>query len=165
MPTLTQATLPDLPTLTSLSRRTFFETFAQQNTAEDMALYLEKNMSEEALKKEMLDTHAAFYLLKENETACGYFKIEFGADPKRLEIERLYVDAAFQKKGYGKWMMDTIEKIAAEKNKSEIFLGVWRENHKAISFYQKCGFEIYDVHTFQLGNDLQYDWLMKKALV
>ncbi|MBK9192310.1 MAG: GNAT family N-acetyltransferase [Crocinitomicaceae bacterium] len=165
MPTLTQANLSDLKVLTTLSRRTFSETFAHQNTAEDMALYLEKNMTEESLGNELMDSNAAFYLLKENETLCGYFKIEFGGDAKRLEIERLYIDQKFQKKGYGKMMMETIEKIAAEKNKSEIFLGVWQENHKAISFYQKCGFEIYDVHTFKLSTDLQKDWLMRKTVV
>jgi len=60
--------------------------------------------------------------------------------------------------------MEHCIKLAAEKNKELIWLGVWERNQRAISFYQKFGFEKFGEHDFVLGNDVQTDWLMKKML-
>ena len=60
-------------------------------------------------------------------------------------------------------MQRSIE-IARQKNAQIIWLGVWENNQKAISFYMKWGFEKFSEHIFMLGNDAQTDWLMKKAL-
>lgn len=45
-----------------------------------------------------------------------------------------------------------------------IWLGVWEENPRAISFYKKNGFIEFDKHNFQLGDDAQTDILMKLKL-
>jgi ribosomal protein S18 acetylase RimI-like enzyme len=45
-----------------------------------------------------------------------------------------------------------------------VWLGVWKENHRAIKFYERWGFEIFAEQEFILGNDHQIDWLMKKTL-
>ncbi len=60
--------------------------------------------------------------------------------------------------------MNEILSIAVQQEKDTLWLGVWKENSKAISFYKKWGFEIFDECDFVLGNDLQKDWLMKKGL-
>jgi ribosomal protein S18 acetylase RimI-like enzyme len=54
--------------------------------------------------------------------------------------------------------------IAFEKKKDTVWLGVWKQNKKAIDFYTAWGFTIFDECDFILGNDLQKDWLMKKVL-
>jgi ribosomal protein S18 acetylase RimI-like enzyme len=54
--------------------------------------------------------------------------------------------------------------IARQKNAQVIWLGVWENNQKAISFYTKWRFEKFSEHVFMLGNDAQTDWLMKKIL-
>lgn len=51
--------------------------------------------------------------------------------------------------------------IAKHKNTAYIWLGVWEENPRAISFYKKNGFEAFDNHVFILGNEEQTDILMK----
>jgi len=54
--------------------------------------------------------------------------------------------------------------IARKKQKQFIWLGVWEKNKRAIDFYTRWGFEKFGEWDFLLGNDLQRDWLMKKAL-
>ncbi len=54
--------------------------------------------------------------------------------------------------------------VASQKQKEVIWLGVWKQNHSAISFYHKWGFEKFSTHQFILGDDVQTDWLMKKTL-
>ncbi len=54
---------------------------------------------------------------------------------------------------------------AKERNYQIIWLGVWEQNLKALNFYIRVDFEQFSLHTFQLGNDTQKDYLMKLALL
>ncbi len=45
-----------------------------------------------------------------------------------------------------------------------LWLGVWEHNQRAIAFYHRWGFAIVGTHTFQLGADLQTDFLMQRSL-
>ena len=45
-----------------------------------------------------------------------------------------------------------------------LWLGVWEQNPRAIRFYEKNGMAAFGTQTFQLGNDVQHDITMKKAL-
>ena len=45
-----------------------------------------------------------------------------------------------------------------------VWLGVWEENPRAISFYKKNGFIEFDKHIFKLGDDEQTDLMMKLEL-
>lgn len=47
---------------------------------------------------------------------------------------------------------------------SYVWLGVWENNHRAIKFYSKNGFEKFDTHIFKLGDEEQLDWMMKLDL-
>ena len=67
-------------------------------------------------------------------------------------------------KGVGKKLMQTCHDIARQKGKKILWLGVWKENHRAIDFYKSWGFEIFGDQEFILGDDVQTDWLMKKDL-
>ena len=46
-----------------------------------------------------------------------------------------------------------------------IWLDVWEENPRAIAFYRKWGFEKAGEQGFQLGDDLQTDWIMSRAVL
>ncbi len=55
--------------------------------------------------------------------------------------------------------------IAKKKKATYVWLGVWEENPRAISFYKKNGFVEFDKHIFKLGDDEQTDIMMKLMLV
>ena len=46
-------------------------------------------------------------------------------------------------------------------NKKWAWLGVWKQNTGAIRFYERHGYVIFGEHNFQLGDDIQQDYLMK----
>lgn len=54
--------------------------------------------------------------------------------------------------------------LSKEKNVKYVWLGVWEQNQRAIKFYQKNGFRVFDKHIFTLGEDKQTDILMKLVL-
>jgi ribosomal protein S18 acetylase RimI-like enzyme len=45
-----------------------------------------------------------------------------------------------------------------------IWLDVWERNPRAIAFYRKWGFVQVGTQTFQLGDDLQNDWIMARSV-
>ena len=44
-----------------------------------------------------------------------------------------------------------------------VWLGVWEQNPRAISFYRKLGFTEVGEHIFQVGTDPQRDIIMKRS--
>jgi ribosomal protein S18 acetylase RimI-like enzyme len=167
---IVRANANDAEKLQKISQKTFFETFEQENTAENMQNYLSNNFSLEKLLSELRHQQSEFYFLFSGNEIIAYLKINFGdAQVEKqldnaLEIERIYVLKEFQGKNAGKILMEKAEKIAREKNCLYVWLGVWEKNFKAIRFYQNFGFVEFDKHLFILGDDAQTDIMMKKYL-
>jgi ribosomal protein S18 acetylase RimI-like enzyme len=85
-------------------------------------------------------------------------------DEGALEIERIYVLKDFHGKSVGQVLYNKAIDIAKEKKTKYVWLGVWEENPRAISFYKKNGFVEFDKHIFILGDDEQTDIMMKLIL-
>lgn len=162
--------IDDLETLRYLSIQTFKETFEEVNTEEDMQKYLDENLSIEKLKTELENPNSEFYFAENNDEILGYLKLNFkDAQTEKLEenhfeIERIYVLKAFLGQKIGQILFNKAIEIGREKNLEFVWLGVWEENHRAIRFYGKNGFEIFGKHDFVLGEDVQKDLLMKLNL-
>jgi ribosomal protein S18 acetylase RimI-like enzyme len=167
---INKVTLNQIDQLQKIGRQTFQETFSESNTEENMKSYLEQGFLTEKLTAELTDENSEFYFaLLENEV-IGYLKINFGEsqtelkDTKALEIERIYVSRELQGKNVGQILYDKAIQIANQKETEYVWLGVWEENPRAISFYKKNGFVEFDKHIFKLGDDEQTDIMMKLKL-
>lgn len=164
------ATLEDASILLEIGIKTFHDTFAAFNTAEDMKLYLEKTFTPDQIKTDMLDPSTTFLLACDHNAVVGYAKLREGQNPAELneeagiEIERIYALQDYIGKNVGKALMQSCFDIARQRGYKVVWLGVWEHNPRAIAFYEKWGFEKFGSHAFLLGNDLQTDLLMKKNL-
>lgn len=160
----------DVETLQKIGRQTFFETFAEANSKENMDKYLEEGFSKEKLISELEDENTEFYFATLNNEVIGYLKLNFGdsqtelKNDKALEIERIYVLKEFHGKKVGQILYEKAIKVARDKKSEFVWLGVWEKNERAISFYKKNGFVEFDKHIFTLGNDQQTDIMMKLEL-
>lgn len=168
--TIEKIDLENISDLQKIGKQTFFETFADSNSEEDMQKYLEESFALEKLENELKNPDSEFYFAKDNEKVVGYLKVNFGdsqtelKDNLALEIERIYVLKDYHGKKVGQKLYEKAIEIAKEKAMEYVWLGVWEENHRAIKFYQKNGFEVFDKHIFVLGNDEQTDIMMKLKL-
>ena len=156
----------DLNVLVDLSRRTFYEAFHHLNTPSNMEAYMNKAFNEERLLSELQNENSEFYFAKLNGQIAGYIKInrndaqsEF-KDPDSMEIERIYVDAAFQGNGVGAKMIDRAKELAIQNGCKYLWLGVWENNPGAIRFYERNGFKAFSSHEFVMGDEVQIDKLM-----
>lgn len=153
--------------LQSISRQTFAETFSDSNSKENMDKYLTENLSIKKLSEELNNENSHFFFIKDGERNIGYLKLNMGPsqtemkDETALEIERIYVIQEYQGKKVGQQLYEKAIQVAKEKKAQYVWLGVWEENHKAIQFYNKNRFEVFDKHVFVLGDEKQTDLMMR----
>lgn len=168
--TIKKITVNDIKKLQIIGKLTFFETFASENSKENMDEYLENGFSSEKLKAELTDKNAEFYFAEFNGKVIGYLKVNVGESQTEikvknaLEIERIYVLKEFQGKKVGQILYEKALEVAKDKNVENVWLGVWEQNPRAIRFYEKNGFVAFYKHIFKLGNDEQTDIMMKMKL-
>jgi ribosomal protein S18 acetylase RimI-like enzyme len=168
--TIVQINDSHIAALQQIGRQTFSETFAESNSAENMAKYLEEAYSHEKLIAELNDPNSIFYFAMMDQNVIGYLKLNFGAsqtelkDNNALEIERIYVLKEFHGKKVGQLLFDKAIEIAKEYHVAYVWLGVWEENKRALQFYTKNGFIEFDQHIFVLGDEAQTDIMMKLEL-
>ena len=162
-----KATFTDLEGIQEISIQTFIQTFAGVNTPENLANYIQESLNLNQLTAELSNPDSHFYLASLENEILGYLKVNFGLaqtekhNPNAMEIQRIYVSEAFHGKKIGQLLLDEALKIAEQNGADSIWLGVWEENHRALHFYNKNGFEVFDKHVFTLGNDIQTDLLMQ----
>ena len=168
--TVRYATNKDAMLIADISRQTFYETFAADNSKEDMDKFLSEQFTKGKLMMEVDSSENIFLLAYSGDVVAGYAKLREAKQPEKLknaktmEIARIYAMPNMIGKGVGNLLMKTSISIAKEKGKEVIWLGVWEKNIRAIDFYKKWGFEKFDVKDFLLGDDVQCDLLMKKEL-
>jgi ribosomal protein S18 acetylase RimI-like enzyme len=168
-----QATRKDLQLLVEMGKRTFYETFAAENNPEDMANYLGEAFSEERIQQELLILESVFLLIQDTPEAVlplGYARLVGEsllpgmpmAEP--IEVSRLYLEAAAIGQGYGSQLMQACLDYGMQQGFQTIWLGVWEKNFRAQRFYERWGFRRVGSMPFQLGRDIQTDWVMLRSL-
>ena len=160
----------ELPELQQISKQTFYETFSDVNSEENMQKFLQEAYDIDKLRVEMENPDSAFYFARLDDRIIGYLKINIGQaqteikDTDSLEIERIYVLKEFHGMKVGQILYEKALSIAREKHCRYLWLGVWENNARAISFYKKNGFVEFGQHKFVLGDDEQTDMMMRLAL-
>ena len=164
------ATKEDATLVADLSRQTFYDTFAPENSKADMDKFMNQQFTRGKLMLEVGTSDNTFLLAYYEKEIAGYVKLRESRPPKSLqydqalEIARLYAVTGLIGKGVGSYLMQVSLDLAREKGKEAVWLGVWEKNARAISFYTKWGFQKFDDTYFLLGDDMQRDWLMYKAV-
>jgi diamine N-acetyltransferase len=168
--TIRHGTPDDAGLLSELGARTFSETFAADNTAENLAAYIATSFNVAQQTAELKDPASTFLIAEIDGRAAGYAKLHDGepekavegADP--VELVRLYVSRDWLGRGIGEQLMRACVDEARQAGHDTIWLGVWERNARAQAFYRKWDFRAVGEHVFQLGSDLQRDILMERRL-
>jgi diamine N-acetyltransferase len=168
--TIKKLRINDISQLQEIGRQTFFETFSDVNTGDNMKKYLDENFSIEKLTSELNNQDSQFYSADLDDRIIGYLKLNSGPsqtelkDNRALEIERIYVLREFHGRKVGQLLFNKAIEIAILTGVEYVWLGVWEKNLRALNFYKKNGFTEFDKHIFKLGDSQQTDLLMKLKL-
>lgn len=165
-----RANAGDAALLAELGARTFSETFAPDNSAEDMAAYLAIAFSPSQQTRELADRETLFLIAESERVAAGYAMLRSGnvlenvTGENPIELVRLYVSQERLGSGVGAALMQACIREARQRGHKTLWLGVWEHNARAQAFYRKWNFTKIGTHVFQLGNDPQTDILMQRTI-
>lgn len=157
MPNISHPTPADLRQLSALASKALWESHGHSCAYEDMASYIAKRLSEEALLAELLDERNTFHWMHHEGRPAGYSKIILDcphglvAAQNVTKLERLYFLAEFHGLGLARQLFDFNLNIAKQAQQAGVWLYVWKENHRAVAFYQKMGFEIVGEGLFKIS--------------
>ena len=165
-----RAVTEDALLISSLSGVTFYDTFNDTCTEEDIKGFIETFFNVELVSKELQDANDFYFIAFINEKAVGYIRmkeeesdVEIINKYRGIELKRIYVLKEFHSLKIGAELMSFALNLATEKNYELVWLGVWEHNEKAKNFYKKFGFEDSGAtHPFPIGATPQTDqWLYK----
>jgi diamine N-acetyltransferase len=166
-----RATVGDAEALAEFGARTFYETFAKDNTAEDMRLHLASAWAPALQRAEILDAALDTLLACERDgRLAGFAQLRTGHAPpgivtaQPVELLRFYVDRPWQGQGVAGLLMQAVRDQARTRGARELWLGVWERNERAQAFYRKHGFRKVGTQIFVVGTDPQTDHVMLQEL-
>lgn len=164
------ATVADAALLAGLGRRTFMETFAASNTAEDLRLFLEQTYGEALQALELQESQAWTLIAEAGQEAIGFARLRLGevpacvTGPDPVELQRIYVVRDWLGQKAGPALLQRCLDEAWALGGRTLWLGVWERNDRALAFYRRHGFEAVGDHPFIVGTDRQRDVIMVRSL-
>jgi ribosomal protein S18 acetylase RimI-like enzyme len=168
--TIRRSNFEDTAAMRDVAIRSYTDTFADSNTPENMEAFFTESYSLSKLQDEYYEPLSVLYLACDGEKVVGFLRLRVNDEVKNvlgentIELQRLYIDTAYHRKQIARHLMENALTYARENRYDWIWLGVWERNFNAQHFYAKWGFEKFGEHVFQMGDDPQIDWLLKKKL-
>ena len=156
-----EASADDVERLSLISDATFLETFAHEIPGDAMLAHCREKHSPEYLVG-LLESGAKAWLAEIEGTPIGYALLiprpELDAAREGdVELKKIYVLSRFQGTGTAKRLM--AEAVSAARGNKRLLLGVKDDNHRAISFYKRQGFEVIGTRQFNVGGELYDDFV------
>lgn len=152
---------PELEIVKSLAYKIWPSTYGEILSVEQLNYMLANFYSVDNLSNQM-DNGQIFKLLFDENEVVGFVAYEFNCkETSLLKIHKIYLLPETQGKGFGKFMIDEVIKIAKNNHQKGVYLNVNKYN-KAQFFYKKLGFTITKEEVIDIGNNyIMDDYVME----
>jgi GNAT superfamily N-acetyltransferase len=162
------ATVDDAALLSTLSRRSFSETFGHLYAPDDLAAFLAR-LDVSAWAGELGDFRFRVRLAEDDGAAVGFAKLgppslPFEPRGASAELRQLYVLAPWHGSEVARTLMAWVIASARAAGAADLYLSVFTENPRARRFYERHGFERIGTYAFMVGNHADEDDIMRLAL-
>ena len=165
------ATAADIPALSRLGTDSFVAKFGDMYRPEDLSAFLSESYSEPAIAAELANPDRLYRLAERDGGLVAYCKLglscsfpEFARGSNVLELKQLYALAEATGMGIGGTLMDWAMAEFAARGADEVQISVFSGNLDAQRFYQRFGFEKVADVTFQVGAQIDAEFLFAKLL-
>lgn len=168
--TIRYAAADDNVLLAEMGARTFYETFAADNTPENMAEYLAKAYNPARQAAELANESLVTLIAEIDGEAVGFATLHIGSvedcirGARPIELKRIYSLQQWVGRGVGAALMRASIDEAQRRGHDTLWLGVWERNARARAFYAKWGFVEVGTHIFVVGDDAQTDVVLQRSL-
>jgi ribosomal protein S18 acetylase RimI-like enzyme len=154
----------DTAELADVAARTFPLACPPAITPEDIASFVDANLSAERFAEYLADPRRAILTAAQDGRILGYAMLVRDADDDTAELSKIYVLADHHGAGVSAALMDLGVSTAEAWGVRRLWLGVNQGNERAQRFYLKHGFTINGTRTFQVGARLENDYVMVREL-
>lgn len=158
----------DAPLLTALFAQSFTDTFGHLYRPEDLAAFLAES-NEDAWRRELLDPNLAVRIAEDDAGAVAFAKVGTMTLPVQptlpaTELRQLYVLPRGKGQGIAHTLMTWALDVARERGAKEVYLSVYVDNLRARRFYERYSFEECGRFGFRVGNHIDDERIMRRAL-
>ena len=157
MTSIIKAKDKDFSLLADLGRESFLESHGRSASPEDIDTYAKENYTVEVFKKEISDPKNIYHIIYCDDQPAGYSKIVFNVPHSNIplenvtKLERIYLLEKFYGLKLGFELFKFNLELSKKNDQAGMWLYVWKENKRAISFYEKTGFKIIGSHDFKIS--------------
>lgn len=152
-----------IPIIQSLAHHTWEIAYKNILSADQMSYMLKLFYSRESLQHQIEDKGHQFILVTNEEETAGFasYGIKNKSNAAVYNLHKIYISPNIQGKGIGMFLLNYIIDDVKQMHGNALELNVNR-NNKALSFYQKFGFEIIDEQDIPIGEGyFMNDYIMR----
>lgn len=161
MNNMVKATTNEVRLLSQISSDTFKDTYSSVNKKSDIDYFILNCCQPAQIESEIKDPFLDYFIFYTNSVPVAYCKLRYHESEKKLEIARFYLLSTQIGKGIAKIFMEHLFSYAKNEGYECLELAVWKENKRAIRFYEKMNFKITGETTFDWGTGkVDDDYLM-----
>lgn len=147
-----EANQSDCVNLAALSLEVWLRTYCVDGIRSENSRFALSEFTEDSFRKILADSSRRVLLFTEDVYLRGYVLVNLESHYQSVEngfeIEKLYVQEAFQNQGIGRKLLEEVK----ERYGNNFWLYTWVRN-KSLKFYKLFGFEDLGQYDFKLGND------------
>ncbi len=158
-----------LSRLGKLGAELFIDTFGHLYSSEDLNAFLIKVYSVDALQQD-LDNGRRIVIASDGSEWIGYCKMGPLGLPidtqgrQALELKQMYVSRPYHGRGVADGLMQEFLSWAENHGAEDLYISCWSENHRALAFYRRYGFQEVAAYTFWVGQHADDERILKCSL-
>jgi ribosomal protein S18 acetylase RimI-like enzyme len=165
----------DVAELANVAALTFPLACPPTATAENIASFVEANLSPTRFDEYLNDPQRAILTARRDDRIVGYAMVIRGVSQHpgvqkaveirpAAELSKLYLLPDCHGSGAAAALMDGALAATADWDVRCVWLGVSKANQRAQRFYVKSGFKINGTRTFQVGEHFENDYVMTREV-
>lgn len=164
MISIVTATTKDAHIIQQLAEAIWWPTYSSILSKEQLRYMLDHIYDEKSIKQQIENNTQTYILLLENNIPIGFASYAPRAEnPEIYKLHKIYCLVETKGKGYGKMLLQEVEKRVLESGNNILELNVNKYN-PAKGFYEKMGFTVIYEEDIPIGDYWMNDFVMRKEL-
>ena len=165
-----QATPSDAVCIAVLATQVFLDTYAIEGIRLQLANEALENYSPGALSALLAKPGVSFIIAERTSHLIAFAQLTDDSTHHLLgsglftELNRLYVQRPFTRRGIGKSLIQRAEARASAQGATALWLTAWADNHRALAFYASQGYKDLGATPFSYQGDDYENRVLAKAL-
>ena len=154
----------DIAELLPLARRIWHAHYPGIITVEQIDYMLTRGYTREIILNEIEHQGISWIVIRKGMTMIGFISVgPYGNGI--IKLHKLYLLPEYHGQGIGSRALVEVERVAKRQNSATLVLNVNRHNPKAISAYQRAGWQVTDEVILDIGEGyVMNDYIMTKQI-